>query len=176
VKNKRNLKMVLWNLFDIWLFLIVISIFGTMKFTFKHFSELSIDELYGILQLRAEIFVVEQDCVYNDIDGLDKDAVHQFLKKGNKIVAYSRLLKPGTRFPDYSIGRVVVNQSERGTGLGIQMMEEAKAYILENMGATKIKISAQKYLRKFYENLGFVVITDEYLEDGIPHFGMLYTN
>ena len=145
-----------------------------MKFTFKYFSALSLDELYDILQLRAEIFVVEQDCVYNDIDDLDKDATHQFLIKNGKLVAYSRLLKPGTRFPDYSIGRVVVSQSERGTGLGIQMMEEAKAFILNEWKAEKIKISAQKYLRTFYENLGFVVVTEEYLEDGIPHFGMLY--
>lgn len=147
-----------------------------MTFIFKHFSELSTDELYDILQLRAEIFVVEQDCVYNDIDGLDKNAVHQFLKKDDEIVAYSRLLKPGTRFPHYSIGRVIVAQSERGTGLGIQMMEEAKQFILNNWQAEKIKISAQKYLRNFYEDLGFKIVTDEYLEDGIPHFGMIFEN
>ncbi len=145
-----------------------------MKFEFKHFSELSIDDLYDILQLRAEIFVVEQDCVYNDIDNLDKDAIHQFLRKNDEVVAYSRLLKPGTRFPDYSIGRVVVKQSERGTGLGMLMMEEAKDYILKNWNPTKIKISAQKYLQKFYEDLRFKVVTEEYLEDGIPHVGMLF--
>lgn len=145
-----------------------------MQFEFKQFSELTLDELYGILQLRAEIFVVEQDCVYNDLDGLDKLAVHQFLKKEGEIIAYSRLLKPGTRFPEYSIGRVVVKQSERGTGLGIEMMNEAKNFILNEWKATKIKISAQKYLRKFYEDLGFEVVSDEYLEDGIPHFGMVY--
>lgn len=145
-----------------------------MIFEFKHFNELSLDELYNILQLRAEIFVVEQDCVYNDIDGLDKDAVHQFLKKDNKIVAYSRLLQPGTRFTDYSIGRVVVRESERGTGCGIKMMKEAKKFILNEWQAEKIKVSAQKYLRKFYEDLGFKIVTEEYLEDGIPHFGMLW--
>jgi len=144
-----------------------------MEFTFKHFTELSTDELYDILKLRAEIFVVEQDCVYNDLDGHDKNAIHQFLKKNDEIVAYSRLLKPGSRFADFSIGRVVVKESERGTGLGIRMMEEAKAYILNNWKAEKIKISAQKYLQKFYEDLGFVVVSDEYLEDGIPHYGML---
>jgi len=147
-----------------------------MTFEFKHFSELSTDELYDILKLRAEIFVVEQDCIYNDLDGLDKDAVHQFLKKNNKIVAYSRLLKPGTRFPYYSIGRVVVKQTDRGTGIGIQMMKEAKKFIIDKWGAKKIKVSAQKYLRKFYEDLGFEVITEEYLEDGIPHYGMLYNH
>lgn len=145
-----------------------------MKFDFKKFSDLSPDELYDILQLRSEIFVVEQNCIYNDLDGLDKDAVHQFLKKDGEIVAYSRLLKPGTRFSEYSIGRVVVKQSERGTGLGIKMMEEAKRYIINELGAVKIKISAQSYLQRFYENLGFEIITEMYLEDGIPHFGMMY--
>ena len=145
-----------------------------MNFEFKTFKELNFDELYEILQLRAEIFVVEQNCVYNDLDGLDKSAVHQFIKKNNEIVAYSRLLKPGTRFSEYSIGRVVVKQSERGTGLGIELMNEAKNFILREWKATKIKISAQKYLRKFYEDLGFEVVTDEYLEDGIPHFGMIF--
>jgi len=145
-----------------------------MKFTFKHFNELSTEELYDILQIRAEIFVVEQNCVYNDVDGLDKDAVHQFIRKYGKIVAYSRLLKPGSRFPDYSIGRVIVKESERGSGFGARMMEEAKEFIIKKWGATKIKISAQKYLRKFYEDLGFEVVTEEYLEDGIPHYGMIY--
>ena len=145
-----------------------------MKFEFKLFDELSINELYEILQLRAEIFVVEQNCVYNDLDGLDKSAVHQFLKKDGEIVAYSRLLKPGTRFSEYSIGRVVVKQSERGTGLGIEMINAAKTFILNEWKAMKIKISAQKYLRKFYEDLGFEIVTDEYLEDGIPYFGMIF--
>ncbi len=145
-----------------------------MKFIFKHFNDLSTEELYDILQIRAEIFVVEQNCVYNDIDGLDKDAVHQFLKKYGKIVAYSRLLKAGSRFPDCSIGRVIVKESERGSGFGKRMMEEAKDFILKEWGATKIKISAQKYLQKFYEDLEFEVVTREYLEDGIPHFGMLF--
>jgi ElaA protein len=145
-----------------------------MPFEFKLFDELTASELYDILQLRSEIFVVEQNCVYNDLDGLDKSAVHQFLKSNGEIIAYSRLLKPGTRFSDYSIGRVVVKQSERGKGLGIEMMEAAKNYILIEWGATKIKVSAQQYLQRFYENLGFEIVTDLYLEDGIPHYGMLY--
>ena len=145
-----------------------------MNFEFKHFNDLTVDELYDILKLRAEIFVVEQNCVYNDLDKLDKEAMHMYYKKGDKIIAYSRLLKPGTRFPDYSIGRVVVKKEERGTGLGIKMMEEAKKFIVQNWKADTIKISAQKYLQKFYENLDFKVITEEYLEDGIPHFGMKY--
>jgi len=145
-----------------------------MKFEFKPFDELTLNDLYDILQLRSEIFVVEQTCVYNDLDGLDKEAVHLFCKKEGEIVAYSRLLKPGTRFSEYSIGRVVVKQSERGTGLGIEMMQFAKNYIVNELGAQKIKISAQSYLQRFYENLGFEIVTEMYLEDGIPHFGMLY--
>ncbi len=145
-----------------------------MEFTFKHFSELSLDELYDILHLRAEVFVLEQDCVYNDLDGLDKDGIHQFIKKDGKIIAYSRLLKPGTRFPCYSIGRIVIKEPERGTGLGRRMMEEAKTFMLNEWNAIKIKISAQKYLCKFYEDLGFEIVTEEYLEDGIPHVGMLF--
>jgi len=105
---------------------------------------------------------------------LDKSATHLFSKKDGEIVAYSRLLKPGTRFSEYSIGRVVVKQSERGTGHGIEMMEAAKDYILNEWGATKIKVSAQQYLQRFYENLGFKIVTEMYLEDGIPHYGMLY--
>lgn len=145
-----------------------------MNFEFKHFYELSHDELYDILQLRSEIFVVEQQCIYNDLDGLDKAAVHLFMKKEGKIVACSRLLQPGTRFPDFLIGRVVVKHSERNTGLGKALMEEAKNFMKNEWKATRIKISAQKYLQKFYENLGFQVITAEYSEDGIPHVGMLY--
>ena len=145
-----------------------------MKFEFKQFSELTPGDLYDILQLRSEIFAVEQNCVYNDLDGLDKVAVHQFLRKDGEIIAYSRLLNPGTRFSDYSIGRVVVKKSERGTGLGIEMMEAAKKYIAKEWGATKIKVSAQSYLQQFYENLGFEIVTEMYLEDGIPHYGMLY--
>jgi ElaA protein len=141
---------------------------------FKKFTNLTNTELYDILQLRSEIFVVEQNCVYNDLDGLDKDAINLFHKKEGKIVAYARILNPGTRFADFSIGRVVVKESERGTGLGIELMEAAKNYIIDEMGATKIKISAQSYLKRFYENLGFEVITEMYLEDGIPHFGMIF--
>lgn len=145
-----------------------------MSFQFKHFNDLSVGELYDILQLRAEIFVVEQNCVYNDLDELDKVAIHQFLTKNGLIIAYARLLQQDTRFPDFSIGRVVVKHSERGTGLGKLLMNEAKKYMEDIWGATRIKVSAQKYLQKFYEDLGFNVVTNEYPEDGIPHVGMLY--
>ncbi len=145
-----------------------------MDFEFKQFSQLTSIELYSILRLRAEIFVVEQNCIYNDLDGLDIGATHQLLKKEGEIIAYSRLLKPGTRFPGYSIGRVVVKRTDRGKKLGFLLMEKAKEFVVNEWGANTIKISAQKYLRSFYERLGFEVVTDEYLEDGIPHLGMVF--
>jgi ElaA protein len=145
-----------------------------MTFIFKTFQELTVNELYDILRLRSEIFVVEQTCVYNDLDELDKDAVHLFNKKEGKIIAYARLLKPGTRFADFSIGRVVVKQTERGTGSGKELMKIAIEYCFTNLKADKIKISAQLYLQRFYEELGFEVVTEMYLEDGIPHLGMVH--
>ena len=145
-----------------------------MNFEFKPYSDLTLDELYDILKLRSEIFVVEQNCVYNDLDDLDKNATHQFLKKNGEIIACSRLLKPETRFPEYSIGRVVVKSTERRKGLGIQMMIEAKKYMQTVWKAPRIKISAQKYLQEFYLDLEFKVVGDVYLEDGIPHYEMVY--
>ena len=145
-----------------------------MKISFKHYSELSVDELYDILKLRSEIFVVEQNCVYNDMDDLDKLAVHLQIKNGFELIGYARLLKPGTRFSDYSIGRLVVKESERGNGIGIFAMEEAKKYMIEHWNSKIIKVSAQQYLQRFYEDLGFQVVTDVYLEDGIPHVGMSF--
>ncbi|MDA3929011.1 MAG: GNAT family N-acetyltransferase [Prolixibacteraceae bacterium] len=139
----------------------------------KTFSELSNQDLYEILQLRSEIFVVEQNCVYNDLDGLDLEGLHMYIEKDNQIVAYVRLLKPGTRFPDASIGRVITKLDYRNKGLSTAIMKEAILYLQKEWNADTIKISAQKYLQKFYENLGFSIVTDEYLEDGIPHYGMI---
>ncbi len=145
-----------------------------MPFIFKTFQELSVNELYDLLKLRAGIFVVEQDCVYNDLDEFDKEAVHVFYIENGEIIATARLLKPGARFADFSIGRVVVKKEKRGTGLGKALMNAAIGYCITEWKAEKIKISAQQYLQRFYEELGFVVTTEMYLEDGIPHVGMVY--
>ncbi len=145
-----------------------------MSFIFKTFQELSVNELYDLLKLRAEIFVVEQKCVYNDLDDFDKKAVHVFYTENGEIVATARLLQSGTRFADFSIGRVVVKKEKRGTGLGKELMNAAVNYCIINWKAEKIKISAQQYLQRFYEDLGFEVVTEMYLEDGIPHVGMVY--
>lgn len=139
----------------------------------KSFSDLTKEELYNILSLRSEVFIVEQNCVYQDIDHKDQFALHVFLKKNNQIIAYTRIFKPNDYFKHSSIGRVVVLNKERGSKIGSQIMSFSIKKIEEIFNETKIKISAQKHLISFYEKLGFLVIGDEYLEDGIPHIAMI---
>ena len=139
----------------------------------KYFSELTTDELYAILQLRSEVFVVEQDCVYQDIDYKDQKALHILGYKGEKLVAYTRLFKSGDYFDFASIGRVVVQEKERKFGYGHDIMKASISAISEEFKETKIKISAQTYLKKFYESHGFQQVGEGYLEDGIPHIAMI---
>jgi len=139
----------------------------------KSFNELSTTELYGILQLRSEVFVVEQDCVYQDLDGKDTKALHIFGVKNKKVVAYTRVFKPGDYFKEASIGRVVVAQSERKYKYGYAIMEASIEAVKNKFNTSKIKLSAQCYLKTFYSNLGFSIVGEEYLEDGIPHIAML---
>ena len=144
-----------------------------LKITTKTFKELTTDELYALLQLRSEVFVVEQDCVYQDLDGKDQKALHVIGYKNDKIVAYTRIFKPGDYFKESSIGRVVVSPATRKDGYGIEIMKASINAVKENYNETVIRISAQKYLLKFYSSLGFVQEGEEYLEDGIPHVAML---
>ena len=143
-----------------------------MKFQIKTFEELNIKELYNILQLRSEVFVVEQDCVYQDIDFKDQKSLHVFACKNDKIIAYTRVFKPGDYFENSSIGRVVVADTERKHGFGHDLMKASIKAIKENYNADLITISAQKYLKKFYEAHQFIQVGEEYLEDGIPHIRM----
>lgn len=139
----------------------------------KTFQELTKDELYQLLQLRSEVFVVEQNCVYQDIDGKDQKALHVLGIKNGVIVAYTRIFKPGDYFDFASIGRVVVSKDNRHLNYGNQIME-ASINAVENRFKTKtIKLSAQTYLKGFYNDLGFSEIGEEYLEDGIPHIAMI---
>ncbi len=137
-----------------------------------HYDELTKDELYRILELRNEVFVVEQNCSYQDCDGKDVDAYHLLLEE-NGLVAYLRILKPGVYYPEYAIGRVLVKEKHRGKKYGKLIMNKGIDYIYKELGASTIRISAQSYLRKFYTSLGFEVVSDEYLEDDIPHLEML---
>jgi ElaA protein len=140
----------------------------------KTFQELTATELYYLLQLRSEVFVVEQDCVYQDIDGKDQKALHVIGYKNNNIVAYTRTFKPGDYFKEASIGRVVVAKDQRQYKYGYNIMEASIQAIETHYKVTEIKISAQCYLKRFYNNIKFLEIGEEYLEDGIPHIGMLY--
>ena len=143
-----------------------------MNFKVKSYKELTKDELYQILQLRSEVFVVEQDCVYQDVDFKDQKALHVLGFKNDKIIAYTRLFKPGYYFDNSSIGRVVVAASERKFGYGFHLMKASIKAIEDHFETTKITISAQVYLTKFYNSLGFNKVGEEYLEDGIPHIRM----
>ena len=147
-----------------------------LQINIKSFSELSTIELYAILQLRSEVFVVEQDCVYQDIDYKDQKAIHVLGYNNEKLIAYTRIFKPGDYFNEASIGRVVVAKNERINKYGYQIMEVSIQAVKNYFNETTIKISAQKYLKKFYESLGFVMFGDEYLEDGITHIAMLKSN
>jgi len=143
-----------------------------LQFKIKRFNELSTTELYSVLQLRSEVFVVEQNCVYQDIDGKDAKAIHLLGTYNNELVAYVRIFKPGDYFEQASIGRVVVKQNYRNRNWGYVLMNEAIQATQTVFNETKITISAQLYLKKFYENLGFIQTSEMYLEDDIPHIEM----
>ena len=139
----------------------------------KKFNELTTQELYNLLQLRSEVFVVEQDCVYQDIDGKDQKAHHILGYKDDKLVAYTRIFKPGYYFEESSIGRVVVQQKERKFKYGYYIMKASIEAIKTQYNERIIRISAQTYLKQFYNNLEFYEVGEEYLEDGIPHINMI---
>lgn len=139
----------------------------------KTFEQLNNKELYDLLQLRSEVFVVEQDCVYQDIDGKDQKAFHVLGYKNKNLMAYTRIFKPGDYFKEASIGRVVVKETQRQYGYGYDIMNASVEAIQKHFKTSDIRISAQTYLKRFYNNLGFKEVGEEYLEDGIPHVNML---
>lgn len=138
------------------------------------FVELSNQQLYALMQLRQEVFVVEQDCVYLDVDGYDQDAWHILGDKNHELVAYCRILSPGKKYQEASIGRVVTAKSARRTGLGQTLMQQALACVRQQFGAVDVRISAQLYLKEFYQAFNFNAVSQPYDEDGIPHIEMLY--
>lgn len=140
----------------------------------KKFDELSSSELYAIMQLRNEVFVVEQNCVYQDADNKDQLSWHHMGWQGDKLVAYTRLLPQGVAYTkEPSIGRVVTSPFARGGGIGRELMEKSIAQLYKLFGETPIKIGAQLYLLKFYTSLGFKQTSDIYLEDNIEHVEMV---
>lgn len=144
-----------------------------LDITIKSFKELTLKELYDLLQLRSEVFVVEQDCVYQDVDGKDKKALHVLGYKNDNLVAYTRIFKAGDYFEEASIGRVVVRENVRKFKYGYAIMNASIEAIKDNFVETVIRISAQTYLKRFYNELGFFEVGEDYLEDGIPHINMI---
>lgn len=144
-----------------------------MEIEVKNYDELSKKELYDLLQLRSEVFVVEQDCVYTDIDGKDERALHVLGWEDEKLVAYARCFKPGDYFDQAAIGRILVRENYRKMGYGHLITKAAIKAIKTKYKADKIKISAQTYLVIFYESHGFKTKGDRYMEDGIPHIAMI---
>lgn len=140
----------------------------------KTFQELSVNELYSLLRLRSEVFVVEQNCVFLDLDNKDQYCYHIMGWDGNNLVAGTRLVPKGVSYPDYhSIGRVINSIDYRGLGLGKELMEYSIEKCIEYFGNGPIKIGAQLYLKKFYESLGFEQSSEVYDEDGIDHIEMI---
>lgn len=141
-----------------------------MQLIVKHFSELSVDELFAIYKLRVAVFVVEQKCPYQEIDEADRSAYHIWLQDEDGIAAYARALPPGVTFAEASIGRVIA--VKRRCGMGSRIVAAAVETAREKFSAGKITIEAQVYARSLYEKAGFRQISDEFLEDGIPHIQM----
>ncbi len=147
---------------------------ATMIWTLKTFDHLTIDELHDILQLRINVFVVEQNCPYPELDGKDRVAYHFFGQNDQgRIVAYTRIFKAGDYYELPAIGRVVVDARHRGNDTGQELMKGTIEHMKDIFGDSDIKIGAQKYLVGFYEKLGFTSTGKEYMEDGIPHVYMI---
>ena len=144
-----------------------------LTWTLKEFAELTPAELYAIIRLRNEVFVIEQNCIYQDADNKDQDSLHLCGWLDPELVAYTRLIPPGLSYEECSIGRVVTAPAHRKTGAGKELMQVSIEKAFHTFNTDTIKIGAQVYLKKFYESLGFEQCSDDYLEDGIPHITML---
>jgi ElaA protein len=141
----------------------------------KTWEELSKEELYAILTLRTDVFIIEQNCPYMDTDGKDLKSLHLFAAdKNNQVHACIRLVKPGVSYLEWAIGRVATSQGYRRSGLGKELMQRGMDYLKKEYSSPDIRISAQCYLKKFYSDFGFLPVGEEYLEDDIPHIEMLY--
>lgn len=145
-----------------------------MEWKIKNFEELTRSELYKILQVRSEVFVVEQECAYQDVDGKDQKSLHLWLEDSEgAIQSYCRILPAGLSYPEASIGRVLVKESQRGTGTARNMMQQALEFLAQAWREPVVRIEAQYYLREFYASFGFKEDSEPFLEDGIKHVEMI---
>lgn len=146
-----------------------------MDFKIYQFDDLSARTLYDVLKLRVDVFVVEQNCPYPEIDGLDQQAIHLLYSENDAILAYARLVPAGLKYEFPSIGRVIVHKEARGRGLAKQLIEKSIDYISEQWQAQAIQLQGQVYLQEFYQSFGFQPTSERYDEDGIPHVDMKWT-
>ena len=144
-----------------------------LRCAWKAFNELSAEEMYTVLCVRQEVFVLEQECLYLDADGKDRKSFHLMGFDGNELMAYARIVEPGISYEEVSIGRILSSKNARGTGAGVELMNQALTRIELMYGKVPVRISAQSYLEKFYKKFGFEPTGKEYLEDEIPHMEML---
>lgn len=150
--------------------------FMAITWLWSSFTELDSTTLYAVLALRNEVFVCEQNCAYQDLDGKDSLSFHLIGKQGDEIVAYLRVIEPGKKYLEPSIGRVLVRKQDRSQGLAKQMMLIALEKIALEYPGQGVRLSAQQYLEKFYQDLGFITVSEVYLEDKIPHVEMVRNN
>ena len=141
---------------------------------FDRFLELSRHDLYELLRLRSEVFVVEQECVFQDMDGSDNQAMHLLGRRDGRLLAYARCFQAGVKYAEASIGRIVTSPSARGEKLGHDLLNESVARLCKAWGVQPIRIGAQSRLLAFYEGHGFVATGPHYVEDGIDHLEMLW--
>jgi ElaA protein len=146
---------------------------STITWQCAKFSELTVQQLYAILAARSEVFVVEQNCVFPDMDGLDAESLHlSAWNQQGQLAAYLRIVPPGLKYPQVSLGRVVTSPAARGTGVGKQLMAKGLENLYIHYPGAEVLIQAQQYLEKFYQSFGFITISDVLMEDGIPHYMM----
>lgn len=143
-----------------------------LNWEFKTFSELTAAELYEILKLRVDVFVVEQECPYPELDNLDQQCIHLTCKEDGEILSYARLVPADVKYDIPSIGRVIVQAEMRGKGLAKQLINRSIEFILTEWRADEIQLQGQLYLKDFYQSFGFEPVSEVYDEDGIPHIDM----
>lgn len=145
---------------------------SNMIWKIKSFEEITTSELYEIIKARVDVFVVEQDCPYHDLDGYDQQAIHIWAEEDQNVLAYCRIFNKGIKYPETSIGRVLTTEKARGKSLGKQLIQYAVETIENRFHISEVRISAQDYLLRFYSGFGFEDTGKKYLEDNIPHTEM----
>ncbi|MGO1060448.1 GNAT family N-acetyltransferase [Planococcus sp. FY231025] len=143
-----------------------------MNWTTNHFEEFTVKKLYEILKLRVDVFIVEQNCPYPELDGLDEESIHMAYTEDGRILAYARLVPAGVKYSLPSIGRVIVHPDARGRGLAKELLTRSIDYIFSEWNPDGIQLQGQVYLQDFYESFGFIPVSEAYDEDGIPHVDM----